>query len=63
VIRVAETSGAYVVWWGYLREIYHLEELGVDGRILLQLIFKKYEGRRTWTGLIWLRMETNSVLL
>ena len=26
--------GAYSVWWGNLRERDHLEDLGVDGRIV-----------------------------
>jgi hypothetical protein len=28
-------------WWGNLREIDHLKDLGVDERIILKLIFKK----------------------
>jgi hypothetical protein len=28
-------------WWGDLRERYHLEHVGVDGRIILKGIFKK----------------------
>jgi hypothetical protein len=31
-------------WRGNMRKIYHLEDLGVDGRIILKLIFKKCNG-------------------
>jgi len=31
-------------WWGNVRERDHLEDLGVDGKIILIHIFKKWDG-------------------
>jgi hypothetical protein len=31
-------------WWGNLPESYQLGDPGVDGRIILELIFKKWNG-------------------
>jgi hypothetical protein len=39
-----------------------LEDPGVDGRIMLKWIFKKWDGM-AWTGFKWLRIGTDGELL
>jgi hypothetical protein len=39
-----------------------LEDPGVDGRIILKLFVKKWDGV-AWTGLIWLRIGIGGGLL
>jgi hypothetical protein len=63
VVRVIKSRGmrwaGYVArtgfWWGNLREGEHLENPGIDGRILLRWILRKWDVG-AWTGSTWLRI-------
>ena len=44
VAGMGDRRSAHRILVGYLRERDHLEEIGVDGRIILKLIFKKWGG-------------------
>jgi hypothetical protein len=39
-----------------------LEDVDVDGKLMLKFIFKKWNGK-AWTGIIWLRIRTGGGLL
>ena len=47
---------------GEPREIGHLEDTGVDGRIILRWIFRKWDVG-LWTGSMWLRIGTGGAHL
>jgi hypothetical protein len=40
-------------WWGNLRERDHLGDPGVDGRIIIRWIFRKWDlGGMYWIGMV-----------
>jgi len=57
VARVGERRGVYGVLVGNPEEKDHLENLGVDGRIILRWIFRKRDVG-AWIGSIWFRIRT-----
>jgi hypothetical protein len=48
---MGDRRGAYRVLVGNLREREHLEDQGIDGRIILKWIFKKWDGDMDWINL------------
>jgi hypothetical protein len=54
---MVERRGAYRFWWGNLGVGDHLEDRGVDGRIILRWIFRKLDVGAL-TGSSWLMMGT-----
>jgi hypothetical protein len=52
-----DRRGVYRILVGDVRERDNLEDLDVDGSIILKLILKKWDGE-PWSGLIWLRTGT-----
>jgi hypothetical protein len=44
-------------WWGNLRERDHLGDPGIDERIILKWVFRKWNVG-AWTGSSWLRIGT-----
>jgi hypothetical protein len=49
-------------WWGNLKERHHLEDLGVDGRIILKLILQKHNARVDWIDLAQDRKEWRALV-
>ena len=57
VARMGARRGVYGVWLGNLRERGRLGDPGLDGRIILRWIFRKWDVE-VWTGSSWLRIGT-----
>jgi hypothetical protein len=49
--------GLLLLYFLYIEVQHHLEEPGVDRRIILRWIFRKWDVR-AWTESSWLRIET-----
>jgi len=57
VARMGEERGCIGSWWGNRMEGDHWGYLGVDGLIILERIFMRWDVG-IWTGLGWPRIET-----
>jgi hypothetical protein len=59
VARMGESEACIRFWWENLRERDHWGDPGVDRKIILGWIFRKWDVG-VWTGLSWLRIETGA---
>jgi hypothetical protein len=57
VARMGRGEACTGFWWLNMRERDHLVGPGVDRRIILRLIFRKWDVG-VWIGLSWLRIKT-----
>jgi hypothetical protein len=57
VACMGEIRGYTECWWGNLGERDHLGNPGVDRRIIIKWIFRKWYGG-VWTGMSWIRIGT-----
>jgi hypothetical protein len=55
--RWGRREGCIGFWWEKLMDRHLSGDLGVDGRIILELTFRKWDVG-VWTVLGWLRIET-----
>jgi len=51
VARLGEGRGAYRVWWENVSEKENLGDIGLVGRIIVNWIFKNYDGGVDWINL------------
>jgi hypothetical protein len=56
--RLGDGRDVYRVWCENLRERDNWGDRGIEGRIILRRIFRKW-GVGVWTGLSWLRIVTD----
>jgi len=56
VARMGKGESCTGFWWGNLGERDHWGDPGVDGRIILRWIFRKWDVG-VWTGSSWLRIR------
>ena len=59
VVRMGEGRDVYRFRWGNLKERDHVKDPGVDGRIILRWIFRKWD-MGIWCWSIWLRIGTGN---
>ena len=49
-------------WWGNLSKRVYLVDSGVDGRIIIKWIFRKWDGDMDWIDLAWDRDKWRTIV-
>jgi len=55
-MHMGEKRNGYQFWRGNLQERDHLQDTGIESRVLLKLFLEKWDGR-VWTELMWFKIE------
>jgi hypothetical protein len=61
VASIGNMKNAYKILIGKPEQKRPAEDLGIEGKVTLQLILGK-QGGKMWTGIIWLRIGTSGRL-
>jgi hypothetical protein len=59
---MGEVRNAHNILVGNMKGRDYVEDLSIDGRIILEWVFRKWGGK-VWTGCIWLAIGTSGGLL
>jgi len=55
VLETGEVHAGF--WWDNLRKRDHFEDLDVDGKLIFEWIFRKWDGE-VWIGFLWIKITT-----
>jgi hypothetical protein len=56
--NVAGRREMHPIWWRNMKERDHVEDIRVDGKIILKCIFREW-CEKVWTALLWFSIRTS----